>query len=904
MDRLLGVPRPPRAVIPVMFRVTVWGVGDAPAGLALTGRGIQLKMNENEKTKSQIKLRRKPYDKEDKNLQGKELSIKEDRETRAVFSANTETLEEQGTLASKPQEMVGQKAEEEAVLLSGQIIPPSQAEEKQERGSTVVREILDEWSTERSPEMNEAGTSAANICMQVSKEGMETPSPIIKDASWGHIGWEEAPSQDISGPIKDPQMVAMEIEAMDSQGTLASLSRLGKRKKPGEGMWIGSREFDSSEEEELVCLRRNKSRSQRSRKIESEDESQSQDENTQPTKQSGKAKISKGINKRDFLKNPDQDEITASGSATDGPTGKGKNIKSGKPPKKKRGVNEPTIEEQLRPVPKLLVKLEDAPTAHSTASAREWLEDIELIRGKSSYQGVLSKRIKERVQALRMVLEVLSVRIEEKGDLEYQKRRNAELRSQLLASQREQARMNRRIDDLQNTIIELRRSITLNERIPQIDKATSPIESTWAGETGMYSVEKENVVMRPPIKGVSTPIPNKGLDNNRNQQRDDAELSRQIVELVAKRKSLRQAKKDAARSRSRSGGRNLPRIVENVQIVPPRTTQNAQEDMNTNRTLGEESWQVVKSKERNKNKNKNKKSDAKPKMDKPKSKPSASPKSGNMKRRPPRTAAVTIKGTDEKFSYADALRTLRNKITLPDMNINVSHVRKAVGGGLIIEIPGEDKVKKAEELKNKITEVLGPTVKVSRPVIKGEVRLIGLDDSVIQEEVADVVATAGDCSASDIKVGMIRPMTNGLYTVWAQCPLGAAIKAAKPGKIKIGWTVAKIELLKAKPVQCYRCWRKGHLKAQCKSPVDRSDTCYRCGNKGHLVNACDQEVACAICREEGRNAQHRVGSAACKAEAVNYSTGGSKRIAEIPMPMEIVTEESERRSGSSDGING
>lgn len=72
---------------------------------------------------------------------------------------------------------------------------------------------------------------------------------------------------------------------------------------------------------------------------------------------------------------------------------------------------------------------------------------------------------------------------------------------------------------------------------------------------------------------------------------------------------------------------------------------------------------------------------------------------------------------------------------------------------------------KAESLKNKISEVLGGSAKVTRPVIKGEVRLIGIDDSVVVEEVTDTIAAAGRCK--EIKVGMIKSMTNGLYTVWA-----------------------------------------------------------------------------------------------------------------------------------------
>jgi len=51
---------------------------------------------------------------------------------------------------------------------------------------------------------------------------------------------------------------------------------------------------------------------------------------------------------------------------------------------KKKKASEPTIEE-LRPLPEQLDELEVAPTAQSVAFALEWLEDIDLIRGKSSY---------------------------------------------------------------------------------------------------------------------------------------------------------------------------------------------------------------------------------------------------------------------------------------------------------------------------------------------------------------------------------------------------------------------------------------------------------------------------------------------------------------------------------------
>lgn len=53
-------------------------------------------------------------------------------------------------------------------------------------------------------------------------------------------------------------------------------------------------------------------------------------------------------------------------------------------------------------------------------------------------------------------------------------------------------------------------------------------------------------------------------------------------------------------------------------------------------------------------------------------------------------------------------------------------------------------------------------------------------------EAAEVVAEHAACSITDVKIGQLRPLSNGLYSVWAQCPLTAAIKVTKLGKIRIG----------------------------------------------------------------------------------------------------------------------
>lgn len=142
----------------------------------------------------------------------------------------------------------------------------------------------------------------------------------------------------------------------------------------------------------------------------------------------------------------------------------------------------------------------------------------------------------------------------------------------------------------------------------------------------------------------------------------------------------------------------------------------------------------------------------------------------------------------------------------------------------LIEIPGAQNTEKAEKLRDKLADLLGDHARVTRPIIKGDIRLSGFDDLVSVSEIIEIIAEIGECLPRDIKVGEIRKLRNNLCTVWIQCPLTSAIKATKEEKIKVGWTFARIALLKARPTRCFRCWHLGHLRNNCTSLIDRSAT--------------------------------------------------------------------------------
>ncbi|EFN69641.1 hypothetical protein EAG_00058, partial [Camponotus floridanus] len=76
-----------------------------------------------------------------------------------------------------------------------------------------------------------------------------------------------------------------------------------------------------------------------------------------------------------------------------------------------------------------------------------------------------------------------------------------------------------------------------------------------------------------------------------------------------------------------------------------------------------------------------------------------------------------------------------------------------------------------------------------------EIRITGLDESVTVEEVRYLITETGDYNADEVKISPIRWRYNCMGSVWIQCPLVSSNALADIGKIRIGWTVAKIELL-------------------------------------------------------------------------------------------------------------
>ncbi|EFN79713.1 hypothetical protein EAI_11574, partial [Harpegnathos saltator] len=200
------------------------------------------------------------------------------------------------------------------------------------------------------------------------------------------------------------------------------------------------------------------------------------------------------------------------------------------------------------------------------------------------------------------------------------------------------------------------------------------------------------------------------------------------------------------------------------------------------------------------------------------------------RRRVPNTAAVTI--TAERGQYKDLLAEAKSKIDLTGIGIEKIKTRVGATGALVIEIPGEQRGKQADQLADKLKEVLTDRAKIRRPQKMGEIRVKGMEISTTEYEVAEAVARVGGCQIGEIKTGKIRVTWNSYRTIWVQCPLVAAKKVAEEGNITIGWALTKVELLQARALQCFKCLEKGHVQVNCKSNNDRRANCYRCGEIG------------------------------------------------------------------------
>lgn len=90
-----------------------------------------------------------------------------------------------------------------------------------------------------------------------------------------------------------------------------------------------------------------------------------------------------------------------------------------------------------------------------------------------------------------------------------------------------------------------------------------------------------------------------------------------------------------------------------------------------------------------------------------------------------------------------------------------------------------------------------------------ELRVTGLNDSM---EMVVAVAQAGGCRIGEITAGLLRTVPRSLGSVWLRCSLTTArkINAVEGGKLRLGWTAARVHPLLTHRLQCFKYLEARH----------------------------------------------------------------------------------------------
>lgn len=362
-------------------------------------------------------------------------------------------------------------------------------------------------------------------------------------------------------------------------------------------------------------------------------------------------------------------------------------------------------------------------------------------------------------------------------------------------------------------------------------------------------------------------------------------IEQQIIALtVAKNKIMERNKEKPRNPNRRNSHKQIqdppektrgPRIVEDITILPPR---NPPPPTHYTEALDGEWIEVNRNRKRSTN---NQQTNANIENDTTRKRQGYNNQNNRQftRKRLPKSAAISIK-TSEGVTYAEALRKIKQETSLAEYGIKDIKIRRAANKNTLLEITGEDHVNKANALADKIKEVLNDMAKVTRPTRRADLRIIGFDESVMVEEIECAIAETGNCKIDEVKVGQIGYLKNGQGIVIVNCPLHAAISVSNLTKIKIGWTVSKVIMLKPRPLQCYRCWHYGHASFNCRNPINRTGACFNCCSMDHKIQNCKTPPTCAVCQEQNLPYEHRIGSGSCKSKLLGNRNTADRKTAD------------------------
>lgn len=100
---------------------------------------------------------------------------------------------------------------------------------------------------------------------------------------------------------------------------------------------------------------------------------------------------------------------------------------------------------------------------------------------------------------------------------------------------------------------------------------------------------------------------------------------------------------------------------------------------------------------------------------------------------------VALRSAKKEISTEEILQRARTGVSLGELDIVDSRVRKSANGSVLVEVFGTGKTPKAEFLARRLRDLLKEDAVVSRPYIKGELRLVDIDSCTTSREICDVI---------------------------------------------------------------------------------------------------------------------------------------------------------------------
>jgi len=217
-----------------------------------------------------------------------------------------------------------------------------------------------------------------------------------------------------------------------------------------------------------------------------------------------------------------------------------------------------------------------------------WLGDMELARSKSkNLNGRISGCLKDRISCIRSVIKNLVDRVKDTGDVTYLRRRNDELASQLRESKREEDRLQSflkeadlKIEKLNGEIYDLRRRIGSRSLTADSLEKSSHLAKSGSDTPNTPVTSRKNTSRKKIAQERQSPIV-ESLQALDDQLTAISKFEEKITSFQELLRSMRAElygstevisdKVNRTASLADPPKRAVPKIISNIQLVPPRS---------------------------------------------------------------------------------------------------------------------------------------------------------------------------------------------------------------------------------------------------------------------------------------------------------------------------------------------